>query len=584
MPAKPSGKIKTSRVNVKQKNGDIYVMERQTLYDPVKKYNKIVSSKLIAKIPKGEKIEVPTRPKRPNGSKLPTKPLNVSASRKRVGMMDIIEHIGSISGIDAAIYASTDTGTAQKIISLARYLLATNGQTFPGIQTWQYTHPLPYVNGISEDVYHALFHDIGLDESLQQNFFRKRCSLLGDHGAVAYDSTTISTYSGQQPEARYGYNKAKDGMKTVKLLTLYSIESRQPVAFTKQPGNLPDVSSIENALKQLSVLGIDHAEIVTDNGYYSEPNLSEMLQKGFGFVTLAKTNIKWIRPEIEAHIEELSSIHSVCPFDPATHGVTVLLMHDFEKVRKYASHKSGAEKGAVETFRRRVYLHIYFNASRQAEDRIAFETDLMELKSIIEDGTPIEELSRSAQEKVKKYLSISTWGKKTTVRFKDKACQEAYKYHGYFTLVSNREKDCHECLKIYRKRETIESYFEAEKEHADGSRIRVWSPDTLRGRMFVQFISLCYYEYFSEQLRKIKPTLGKQNKDNIRTKEMIDLEEKLLSWMENTPVYLQLQWFDTVEEVKVSSELRNKRWNTEVTARDALYLEKLGMSLRTKHF
>lgn len=68
MPAKPSGKIKTSRVNVKQKNGDIYVMERQTLYDPVKKYNKIVSSKLIAKIPKGDKIEVLTRPKRPNGT------------------------------------------------------------------------------------------------------------------------------------------------------------------------------------------------------------------------------------------------------------------------------------------------------------------------------------------------------------------------------------------------------------------------------------------------------------------------------------------------------------------------------------
>ncbi len=247
-------------------------------------------------------------------------------------------------------------------------------------------------------------------------------------------------------------------------------------------------------------------------------------------------------------------------------------------MRKYASHKSGAEKGAVETFKRRVYLHIYFNASRQAEDRIAFETDLMELKKMIENGIPVDELSKSAQEKVKKYMSISTWGKKTTVCFKDKECQEAYKYHGYFILVSNREKDCFEFLRIYRKRETIESYFEAEKQHADGSRIRVWSPDTSRGRMFVQLVSLCYYEYFSEQLRKIKTALGKRNKEGIRTKETVSLEEKLLSWMENTPVYLQLQWFDTVEEVKVLSELRNKRWNTEITARDALYLEKLGMS------
>lgn len=52
-------------------------------------------------------------------------------------MMDIIDHIGSVSGIDDAVYSSTDMGTAQKIISLARYLLATNGQSLPGILTWQ---------------------------------------------------------------------------------------------------------------------------------------------------------------------------------------------------------------------------------------------------------------------------------------------------------------------------------------------------------------------------------------------------------------------------------------------------------------
>ena len=50
-------------------------------------------------------------------------------------MMDIISHIGTISGIDDAIYDNTDTGTAQKILSLARYLLATNGQSLPGITT-----------------------------------------------------------------------------------------------------------------------------------------------------------------------------------------------------------------------------------------------------------------------------------------------------------------------------------------------------------------------------------------------------------------------------------------------------------------
>lgn len=576
MPAKPSGEIKTKIIPVPQKNGDIYLMERKTQYDPEKKYNRILSSKLVSKIPKGEKTPVATRPKAAKGHKSETKSGKLSASRVRVGMMDIVDHIGSVSGIDDAVYASTDLGTAQKVISIARYLFASNGQTLPGIQTWQFSHPLPYVSGISEDVYHDLFNSIGLDESLQQNFFKERCALLEGNDAIAYDSTTVSTYSESQIDARFGFNKSHDGLKTIKLLTLYSINSRQPIAFTKQPGNLPDVTAIENALNQLNALGITDAEIVTDNGYYSEPNLSEMLQRGFDFVTLAKTSLKWIRPEIDKHMAELGTIHSVCPFDISTHGITVMLMHEFDKVRKYASHKTGAEKGSTEPFTRRIYLHIYFNATRQSEDRVAFENDLYELKNLIEDGTPINELSESSQNKVSKYMKLRTWGNKTTVTFKDKACQDAYKYHGYFCIVSNKEKDCFEALRKYRSRETIESFFESDKQRADGTRTRVWGSDTLRGRMFVQFVALCYYEYFSNQLRLIKPTLGLR--DAGLTKHELEVEDKLKSWMNNTPAYLQLQWFDTVEEVKISSELRSKRWNTEVTERDRLYLTKLGMN------
>lgn len=577
MPAKPSGEIKTRIVPVPQKNGDIYLMERKTQYDPEKKYNRVISSKLVSKIPKGEKNPVPTRPKAAKGHKSEAKSGKLSASRVRVGMMDIVDHIGTASGIDAAVYASTDLGTAQKIISIARYLFASNGQTLPGIQTWQFTHPLPYASGISEDVYHDLFNRIGLDESLQQNFFKERCSLLEGNDAIAYDSTTVSTYSENQIDARYGFNKAHDGLKTIKLLTLYSINSRQPIAFTKQPGNLPDVTAVENALNQLGALGVTDAEIVTDNGYYSESNLSEMLQRRFDFVTLAKTSLKWIHPEIDKHMDELSTIHSVCPFDISTHGITVKLMHEFDKVRKYASHKTGAEKGSTETFKRRIYLHIYFNATRQSEDRVAFENDLYELKTLIEEGTPVNELPESSQNKVKKYMTLRTWGSKTTVTFKDKACQDAYKYHGYFCIISNKEKDCFEALRKYRSRETIESFFESGKQRADGTRTRVWGSDTLRGRMFVQFVALCYYEYFSNQLRLIKPTLGLRDSD--LTRHELEVEDKLKSWINNTPAYLQLQWFDTVEEVKISSELRSKRWNTEVTERDRLYLSKLGINL-----
>ncbi|MBQ5559089.1 MAG: transposase [Lachnospiraceae bacterium] len=580
MALKASEEVKTRIVQQKQKNGDIYVIERKTKYDPVKKFNVVLSSKILGKIPKGEEEMVPTRPKRPNGTKVlnsKEQQSEITASRRKVGMMDIIDHIGKISGIDDAIYANTDKGTAQKVISLARYLLATDGQSLPGITSWQYSHPLPYDEGLSESIYHDLFTDVGRNESLMQSFFASRIEKAGDTALLAYDSTTISTYSKQISEARFGFNKAHDGLPTVKLLSLYSVETRQPVVFTRQPGNQPDVITIENALKQLQVLGIKKAEIVTDNGYYSEKNLAEMLHAHFDFITLVKIGISWVKKELENRFNEFSSTGSACPFDTSTHGVSVMLKHEFTRQRKYASVKKGLAGGTQESFERRIYLHLYFNPFRKVEQDSTFDKDMFELKYLVEKETAEEELSPGAVEKINKYLNINRRGNAVNVTFNEKAIAEAKKYHGYFALVSNCEKDPFECLSKYRRRETIEQFFEAGKQKTDGTRTRVWSSESLMGRMFVQFVALCYYEYLSEQLRQIKLKL---EEDITAEKDLAEIrknKKKLLSWMNNTPVYLTLQWFDAVEEIKVSAKLRSRRWSTEITERDRLLINYLGM-------
>ena len=579
MPRVASKEPRIITVKVPQKNGDTYIIERKIIYDDKKKFNRVLSSRLMAKIPKDGVNPVPTRPKRSKSGVLEPKVGILTASRMRVGMMDIIGHIGEVSGIDSAIYAATDTGTAQKIISLARYLLATGGQTLPGILTWQFSHPLPYEHGITEGIYHDLFAGIGRDESLVQNFFASRVCGLSEKDAVAYDSTTISTWSEGQTDARYGFNKAGDGLKTIKYLTLYSINTRQPIAYTKLPGNLPDVVTVKNAITQMNAIGMKTTELVTDNGYHSQQNLSELLLAGFDFLTLVKTSIAWVRDEIDRHREDFQGIVSACPFDTSTHGITLMLMRDFQKVRKHGD-KTGRKAGDVNTFRRRIYLHLFFNPMRQAEDKAAFEADLMEIKNLLESGKQLDELSESAQKKAEKYLRVSRRGGRMSVAFDEKACADANSYHGFFALVANKEKETFEALAKYRKRNTIEAFFRGDKQMADGLRLRVWDADTLRGRMFVQFVALCYYEYFSEELRQIKLTLGTTTGDGKHdTKVVLEAERKLKAWMENTPIYLQLQWFDTVENVRVSSILTSKRWTTEITSRDSLYLERLGVKL-----
>ena len=96
--------------------------------------------------------------------------------------------------------------------------------------------------------------------SCVKNFLRPaRANRSPSKSSIAFDSTTVSTYSDNQIEARYGYNKSGDGLKTVKLLTQYCLDTGQPIAYSRQPGNIPDVISVINAVEQLSVFGIGEA-------------------------------------------------------------------------------------------------------------------------------------------------------------------------------------------------------------------------------------------------------------------------------------------------------------------------------------
>ena len=587
MPKKPTGKVNKKRTEVPQKNGDIYIYDREYQYYPEIKKTKRISNKLISKIPKGSMKMVPTRPKRKSADEFldrgqgdVTATSNTFASRQHTGLTDILNHVGKISGIDDALLASTDNGTALKIMSIARFLVATSGDSLPHIETWQLTHPIPYAEGITEDIYYHLFKSIGTGETFRQRLFNERSRQLGDNPLIAFDSTTQSTYSENQIDARHGYNKAGDGLKTIKYLTLYSVKDRQPIAFAKQPGNLPDVMSLKNAIKQLEVLEIHNPEVVTDNGCYSEENLADLCLSGLSFITLVKTSIVWVREELNAHMDKMMGIGNRRADLGGVYCHTVVIMHTFEKIRKYASRKKGLLKGSVETFEKRLYLHIYYNPMKKENDDAETYAEIEELKKALEEGTSFDAMTDAAQKKAAKYLFIRKTkdGRIISVTYNEEACFDACKYHGYFALISNREKDRFNALEKYRKREKVEEYFKMSKQDADASRPRVWYADHLMGRMIVQFVALGYEDYLRFKIGQMKVELGRKTGDPKHdTKDKLKLETRLKKWLVDTSFSNVLRWFDAYETTEVSTAVAKRRWNSETTKRDRLFLEKLGM-------
>ena len=62
-------------------------------------------------------------------------------------------------------------------------------------------------------------------------------------------------------------------MPCYKVVTIYSVKDKQPIAFTTQPGNISDVVSVTNAIKELQFLDVNDFTFIMDNGFYSEKNI-----------------------------------------------------------------------------------------------------------------------------------------------------------------------------------------------------------------------------------------------------------------------------------------------------------------------
>jgi transposase len=568
MPKPITGKTHVGERREKRPNGDIYIYERVTAYNEKTKKTYNVSQKLKGKIKSGTKEVVPTRPKKGKGEGA-----FLSAERQHTGLTEILDWVGKASGIDDDVLSSLSEGDATKVLSIARYWIGTGGNTLPRLESWQVMHPLPYSETITEDVYGNLFKAIGRNEDGIQSYFSSRAMRLSRSPVLAFDSTTISTYAENQSEARRGFNKDGDGLNTIKLLTLYSVKCCEPLAFAKQPGNVPDVISIENTLTQLKCLDLKNPLIVTDNGYYSQKNMMEFAIRNVKFLTLVDSNIIWVREAVDELRGTLASMSSTCPFDPSVCGATLSKMHEYSRVRQRS--RNGKVAGEKEIFSRRLYVHIYYSPDNEAKKELTFRKGLLELKAQVESG--FVEFTKSAQRRIDKYLVCSKKGRggQLKVSFNDKAIAEEKKFFGYFALISNQAMDTFTALENYRLREKVEELFAVQKGGLDGARPRTWYPDNLRGRQFVQFISLGYHCFLTKKIKEMRAKLGKD--ETGKTKALIKLENKLDKWLEQRSLVQILDWFDCVETTNVQTAMGNYRWSTESVARDQLFLEYLGV-------
>ncbi len=197
------------------------------------------------------------------------------------------------------------------------------------------------------------------------------------------------------------------------------------------------------------------------------------------------------------------------------------------------------------------------------------------IKKDLEDG--VEEFRPAAQKLIDNFLIVKRTSKGVKVSFKNEKIEEAKRYWGYFVLVSNEIRDPFEALKAYRSREKIEELFATYKDSFDGRKPRTWYPENLYGRQFAQFVGLGYHCFLTKRIQDVKKGLSQKSTEK-KTKEELNLEEKLLAWLDQHSLIQILDWFRCVDYVATTGNDSASKWTTETTKRDQLFLKLLGVS------
>ena len=294
-------------VFVKNKtNGTTYVYESENYWDREKKQSR--SKRVcVGKLDVEGNFIPSARFNKPLPESMVPKQGPVPATHTRrlyYGATYLLDQIGEKLGITADLKKCFPNSYRQ-MLSVVYYLILEDSASMFRFEKWGETHRHPYGENIPSQRSSELFQSI-TDES-RHHFFALQGKRRLDKEYLAYDISTISSYSQCLKQVQYGKNKENDRLPQINLALVFGQESNLPFYYRKLSGNIPDVVTLKTLLADLDALGFSKLSLVMDRGFYSEANVNALYKDHLKFLLAVSTSLKMIRREIDAHRDELDS-------------------------------------------------------------------------------------------------------------------------------------------------------------------------------------------------------------------------------------------------------------------------------------
>ena len=341
-----------------KKNGVTYVYESTSYWDKEKRQSR-AKRKCIGRLDPETNEVIPTRKRKtPTGeaeAKPGPDPITVS-DRKFYGATYLFDRIGEQIGVIDDLKACFPDNYRQ-ILSIAYYLILENKNPLSRFPHWAAIHRHPYKGTISSQRSSALFATI--TEEARQGFFRLQGKRRTDKEFLAYDSTSISSYSQCLRQVRYGKNKDHEHLPQINLTLLFGQQSRLPFYYRKLAGNIPDVKTLKKLLNDMDTLGHKKFKVVLDRGFFSAANINDLYKHHMKFLIAAKTSLKIVKDNLDVVRDKMCNWSNFNQ-DYQLYAYSMPIAWKYVQNRPY--------KGDTIKADRRMYLHLYFSPERALEE------------------------------------------------------------------------------------------------------------------------------------------------------------------------------------------------------------------------
>ena len=363
-----------------------------------------------------------------------------------------------------------------------------------------------------------------LDETRRMDFFRAWASVRQQHEYLAYDVTSVSSYSRGNELVEHGYNRDGEDMAQINLGMYYGEESGLPIFYCTYKGSIVDKSHLPYMMQYNERLGIKDVCFVMDRGFFSESNVRWMAHK-HRFIIGISNSLQLSKEIINSYGEQVTSSR----YDIGLSGANGLSIDD-------------------DRYEFRSKIHLFYSIDKLSDEGRIFKEKLSKWEEDLRSGKSV----KAAED----YFHIDYDNEKEIplVTRNHAAIDDKLRNMGFFLmLTTDLNKNPNDILEIYRKKDLIEKCFDELKNDLDMKRLRVHSDVAANGKMFIAFIGLILRTYVYQKLRDYidskRPISMAQIFDELRMIKTVKTKNGM--WLHNPLTKRQrtiLEQFNITEE------------------------------------